>query len=152
MDEEHPELTWAGMSRATKIGLAVAFGVIVLPIAVVSIWLYAAGFSDRSFEGNLHYGALLVWIPLLIGLTSLQRERFWRWAPKILPAQREAMLSAIAFGLVFSVVSIKEHMTRAEMLCEYVTTFFMFLACIAAGHLALNATQRLWRAYRGKQG
>ena len=152
MDDQNEHLTWRGMNPAMKWGLAAAAGIVVVPVALLLIWMFVAGFSERSFTHNLHYGVLLIWIPILVGLGLLQHDRFWGWCPAVKPVHRETALTILSFSLVFSVMGVTDDMSRGEMVREFALSFLFLICAFTVINVAGALVLKLWRRRRSKSG
>lgn len=143
--------SWAAIPDTAKFGLKIAGGVVLVPIAVVLIFVYLKGFGARAWTSNLFYALFVVWLPLMIWMECfLRRVPFDRFLPSTLaePA-RDHCATALSMSLIFAILALDPEMSTATALLTYVWSFFAMLSLFIAGILIGIAVQNIWERLRG---
>ncbi|MEP6019068.1 MAG: hypothetical protein ABJ251_11385 [Paracoccaceae bacterium] len=138
------------MPPSTKTGVKVALAVVLVPIAIVLVFIYVKGFHERDLLSNLFYAAFAIWLPLMYWLEkTIPRLFFEKYLPPVLAEQaQEHGATAISISLVFSILTITPEMTAPQAIWTYIWYFFAMLTLFVGGILFGIAASNIWGRFR----
>lgn len=127
-------------------GLLVFGGTMTLPILLVLMYFYLAGFSERSLQQNVIYPTLFVTFIVMEILEAVANWSVWdRFVPKMSITWRKAVARNATMAFGFGCIIPQDAVDLSAYLREWAIAIPIIFGILCAVDLAIHFGRRYWQ-------